>query len=82
MCCGRNSGPFRTSSSGYPPLRTAQAPAPTASPPSAWMTFEYVGRTRLVVTGPRPDASTALPVRASACRSTRATAPPWPPFPC
>lgn len=51
MCCGRNSGPFRTGSPGYQPSRAAQATAPTAAPPSAW-TFEYVGRTRLVVIGP------------------------------
>lgn len=52
MCCGRNSGPFRTGSAGYQPSGAAQATAPTTPPPGAWMTFEYVGRTRLVVTGP------------------------------
>ena len=52
MCCGRNSGPFRTGPAGYQPSRTAQATAPMASLPSTWMTCEYVGRTRLVVTGP------------------------------
>jgi len=52
MCCGRNNGQLRSGLAGAQPARPAVSTRPAVPLQSAGMTFEYTGRTRLVVTGP------------------------------